>query len=523
MMPNRMQAACLRTFAGLFVLLTTLVLTACGGGSGAPNNPYAPLTLSPSNLVVVSGIGSALTVTGGTAPYTAASSNPAVLPVAGQSQPITNNTIVLTPNAVTTATTVTITATDAQGTTVATTVTVQPAPTPPALVVAPATLVAYSGFPSALAISGGTYPYTAVSSNQSVLPVQYAVAGNAIVVTPSNVLVDTPITITVRDAAGQSANANVTVSAAPLLNSLTITPNAADCGQNAICSGQTGSAQVTVRGPAGGGSPGRQVRYDVVSGPFTILTSAGTGVTTLTTTSDAAGNATVIIKAEVSAPTQYAQLRATDLASGQQLTGTFLIQQVTDGSKVLSVVPNSATITGAYKGLCSTGMLIDYSIYGGTPPYRITPSFPTAVTILNNPVTVSGGYFEAVTNGSCVDPLTFSIVDATGRQTTATLTNKEGTQDAPTPVSAVAITPAAIARSGAGSCTGETFSFVLTGGTPPFSVASAGAVAQPNPVTTSPGNVSISGLLYASGVHTVTVGDSSKPQKTATATITCNP
>lgn len=521
MTPIRMQTACLRTFNSLIVLLATLALTGCGGGSGAPNNQFAPLTLSPNNLVIVSGVTSALTVTGGTAPYTAVSNNPGVLPVTGQ--PITGNTIALTATTITASTNVTITATDAQGKTVSATVTVQPAPQPPSLAVAPATLVAYSGFPATLIISGGTPPYTAASSNQAILPVPHSVAGNTIVLMPANVLAETSITITVQDAANQAVDATVKVSPAPLLNSLTITPNSADCGKNAICSGQTGSAQVTVSGPAGGGIAGRPVRYDVVSGPFGILTPTGLAVTTLTTTSDATGNATVIIKADASAPTQYAQLRATDVTSGQQLTGTFLVQQFIDGTKILSIVPASATITGAYKGVCSTGMLVDYFIYGGTPPYRVTSSFPTAVTILNSPVTVSGGYFEAVTNGTCVDPLTFSIVDATGRQTTATLINKEGTNDAPTPVSAVAIAPSTVTRSGAGSCDNETFPFVLTGGTPPYSVASAGAAALPNPVTSSPGNVAVSGLLYASGVHTVLVGDSSKPQKTATATITCNP
>jgi hypothetical protein len=46
-------------------------------------------------------------------------------------------------------------------------------------------------------------------------------------------------------------------------------------------------------------------------------------------------------------------------------------------------------------------------------------------------VNTNGGFFEAITNGACVDPLTFSIVDATGRQTTALLHNVEGTEDAP--------------------------------------------------------------------------------------------
>ena len=65
-----------------------------------------------------------------------------------------------------------------------------------------------------------------------------------------NVAADTDVTITVQDSSGQQAtNADapvtVTVRAAPLLNSLTITPNQSDCGTTAICSGQNGTAAVT--------------------------------------------------------------------------------------------------------------------------------------------------------------------------------------------------------------------------------------------------------------------------------------
>ena len=46
---------------------------------------------------------------------------------------------------------------------------------------------------------------------------------------------------------------------------------------------------------------------------------------------------------------------------------------------------------------------------------------PTTVTLVNSTVATSGGFFEYITNGSCVDPLTFSIFDAAGKQVTSTL------------------------------------------------------------------------------------------------------
>jgi hypothetical protein len=307
-----------------------------------------------------------------------------------------------------------------------------------------------------------------------------------------------------------------------LLNSLTITPSGNDCGASAICSGQNGTAVVTVLGPQGGALAGRQVRFDVLAGPYGITTPSPpqTVVTTLTVASDANGQASVLIKANVNAPTQYAQLRVTELTSGQQLIGNFLIQQRTDGSGILTVVPSSATINGVFKDICSSGARVDYYIYGGTPPYRVTPSFPDGVTLINPVVTTNGGFFEAVTNGECVNPLTFSIVDATGRQTTATLNNLEGTEEVPGPVPppALQVSPPTYPNS---VCTGQTFKFTVFGGTPPYNVSATKGVVNPASVTTSGGTTLVSGLVNGSGITSVLFLDSSVPQLNVTATITC--
>ena len=394
------------------------------------------------------------------------------------------------------------------------------------LTVLPTSAIAYSGVPTSLTISGGTGPYRASSSNSAVLPVPQTVPGTTVLLLASNVAADTDVTITIQDAATLQQVAaqvpiTVTVRAAPLVNSLTITPNLTDCGTNAICSGQSGTATVNVLGPQGGALAGRQVRFNVLAGPYGITTtsSAQPVVATLTVTSDANGLASVIVKANVNAPTQFGQLMVTDLTSGQQLTGNFLIQQITDGSKILTVVPNDAKITSAFKGECSIGFRTDYFIYGGTPPYRVTSSFPTSVTLVSPVVNASGGFFEAITNGSCVDPLTFSILDATGRQTTATLSNVEGTNDR----TAVAPPDLSVSSNYTDSaCTGKSFSFTIVGGTPSYNVSPANGVAAPQTVAAAGGRTSISGLLTGSGTTTIFFTDQSIPPKSATATITCD-
>ena len=271
------------------------------------------------------------------------------------------------------------------------------------------------------------------------LPVTQAVAGSAIPLLATNVSADTAVTLTVQDSAGKTATAAITVRAATAVQradrSSRTCPIAAPPPS---VPGRPARRRSPLQLPGGGAAPGRQVRFDVVAGPYAIAaTGSGASAQSVTVVSDAAGNAQVIIRANVDAPTQPAQIRATDITSGQQLTGDFLIQQRTDGSTILTVVPPEATITGAFVDECSSGFRVDYFIYGGTPPYRITQAFPTRQShrLLRRGrtsaiVNASGGFFEVVTNGTCVNPQTFSILDATGRQTTAQLFNLPGTASA---------------------------------------------------------------------------------------------
>ena len=295
----------------------------------------------------------------------------------------------------------------------------------------PDSTIAYSGVPTSLTISGGTGPYRAFSSNSALLPVTPTVPGKTVVLLAGNVDIDTTVTITVQDAAtlqpvASQVPVTVTVRPAALGNLISVAPNLTECG-TAICSGQTGIASATLLDPQGVPIAGRAVRFDVLGTAYAIaINTAQPFVTSLIVVSDANGVASVIVRANAGAATQFAQLLVTDLTSGQQRTLNFVIQQVVDGTQVLSVVPDEANITGAFKGECSAGFRTDYFIYGGTPPYRVSSTFPASVTLVNSIVNANGGFFEAITNGGCVDPLTFTIVDATGRQTTASLDQRRG-------------------------------------------------------------------------------------------------
>ncbi len=441
MASNVLNNKWLRPVLSLCALAGLLVMGGCGGGSGAPNNPFAPGPVAVGPLFLL-----------------------------------------------------------------------------------PPTAVVYSHTAATLQVSGGAAPYQAFSSNSAVLPVALNVTAAVIVLIPSDVAADTPVVITVQDAIGQTATSAVTVRPAPLFNTLTVVPSRTACGTNAVCSGDLATATVQVTGPGGAGIPNRQVKFDVIVGAFGIQSSnpAQPLVSSLTVVSDASGNARVILQAAVNVPTQPAEIRATDLTTGNAVTASFTIVQQTDGSAILSVVPPTATITGPDKATCSFGVRTDYFIYGGTPPYHIAPSFPDTVLLVNNTVNFSGGSFEAITNGSCVNPLVFTIVDAIGRQTTATLSNVLGTANVVVPSPPVTVTPSTVTAAAACSAATPTFGFTITGGTPPFSVASSDGIVATSPVTTSPGSFTFKVSNFATNHdNMIFIGDASVPQKAAIATVHC--
>ncbi len=121
-----------------------------------------------------------------------------------------------------------------------------------------------------------------------------------------------------------------------------------------------------------------------------------------------------------------------------------------------------------------------------------------------------------MTNGGCVDPDNFSIVDATGRVTTATINNVEGTDPIPTPpvivVPDLAIVPGDIAPT---TCVGATFPFVITGGTPPYNITASPRIGNSPTITPSVVNASGGETDISNVTATVTLSfvDSSSPKK----------
>jgi len=396
--------------------------------------------------------------------------------------------------------------------------------TPPTLVASPSPINIFPGTPATVTIISGTAPFAVFSDTPAVLPVAQSVSGNTIVLLANQVAANTTVHLNVRDASGQSIDVPVNVIPAPLLNNLTFTPTGSDCGSD-LCSAQTGTARVAALGPGGAPLVGREIRFDVVYGPIAFNTSnpSAPQAQTISVVTDNAGVGQGSVQALANATTQPAQIRATDVTSGNAQIANFNVVNSTNAQQSpITVVPNTANITGPDTATCSSGFRIDYYIFGGSPPYTVQSTFPQAVTLNTNTVSRSGGFFEATTNGTCVNPLQFTISDSAGKQTTAQLQNVPGTTPpavAPQPA-ALVVAPASVTND---ACSGKTFNFVVSGGTPPYNIVPAvsGVTASPQ-VLNGPGAVAISGATTGSGTTTVTVLDSGSPKQSFTATVTCN-
>jgi hypothetical protein len=436
MLEHRLPGWLLRPLLYLLALTGLLSLAACGGGSGAPNNPYQP------------GPGA-----------------------------------------------------------------------PPPVVVQPSSINVFSGVPTTLTIVSGTGPFSVFSDTPSVLPVAQTVTGPTIVLLANQVAADTTVQLTVQDATGQTVPVGVIVKPAPLLNNLSFAPSGGDCGTD-LCSAQTGTARVAALAPGGAPLVGRQIRFDVVYGPifFNPANPAQPQAQSVTVVTDNAGVAAVSLQAIANSTTQPAQLRATDLTTGNQQVANFtVVNNTTANQSPLVVVPNNASIFGPDKNTCSSGFRVDYYIYGGTPPYSVQSTFPNAVVLTNNVVPSSGGFFTAVTNGACVKPLTFTIVDSAGKQTTALLTNDVGTSDVAAPPAPVALSISPATATGA--CGGTEYDFAVVGGPPGYNAITSPAL--PSQPTVSGNIVKVTATGAPTAVINVTVIDQSNPQQSATAQITC--
>jgi hypothetical protein len=320
-----------------------------------------------------------------------------------------------------------------------------PTITPPtaSLQLLPGTATLFATVPANYIASGGLPPYTLLTSNAAVLPVPLgALAGTSFQLTPSVVAANTEVTITLRDTAGLTATATATVNPNFVNGNLTVrgngveSPSFTGCTDiGFLCAGQFGTVTVTL---TQNGAPvrARTVRFSAEQGAYQFVANVNlnTLVPTIDATTDETGTATAIVRGNVGATLQVALIRATDLQTSAYRLSSFVIRQTTLSGTDFTTVPNGWTVGGSVKNQCPGGV-VDYLIFGGTPPYSIRSTIsdvtvsPT-ITNTDNPNRFTASFIAQPCGDDGYAPA-FAITDATGRTITSNLSVKPGTADGP--------------------------------------------------------------------------------------------
>ena len=297
--------------------------------------------------------------------------------------------------------------------------------TPGPLSLTPSTATVYSDLPTTFVVTGGTGQYFITSSDQNVVPPVGSFQGSTFTIVPGSVAVDTPVTLTVRDSSTTTpVTAALVVKPRTVSNVVTITPTAsqsAACGTS-ICAGGDAEVKVTL---TLGGAPlrNRDVRFDVVSGEFRIITSAPGLPESLSltgsTVTDESGTARIRVRALADASAQTGLIQIVDVTSGSFTRASVSIAPSSNAP--LNAQPNRITFIGPNAQTCASGIPADVIVFGGRPPYLI--SRPGSFDIDREIVTASGGRFTVRANGQCTPGQPIAIVDASGNTVTVTASN----------------------------------------------------------------------------------------------------
>jgi len=398
MAPNRMNAHWLRLALTGLALGALTVLGGCGGGSGAPNNPFAPppttpgpVTILPNAATVFANTPATLTVFGGVPPYFVVSSNTAILPIGAS---VTNGTIVLLPANVLAPTAVVITATDSVGTKASATVTVNPAPIFNTLTVTPAS--AACGANSICSGGTATAAVTVTGAGGVGIPnrqVKFDVVAGAFAIEssdPANPLVST-LTV-VSDQFGVAhvilqATAGVPTQPA-LLRATELTTGNQQTAQFTIVQTINGSAvlsvvpsDVTFTGPDTTQCTNNfRADYFIFGGtpPYQVHTTTAGVILTNVPVLVAGGSFSAITQPP---PCVDPEVILIVDAAGLQTTAT-LHNLVGTTPPTPPTPPSTLVITPSTEsGSCATGSAVfTFAITGGTPKYNVAASLGAVVT-----------------------------------------------------------------------------------------------------------------------------------------------
>lgn len=354
---------------------------------GTGNSQSALFTTAPGTITVGVGVSGNYTVGGGTAPYSAGTSNSAVVSAA-----VSGNGLTVTGNAAGTAQ---VTVLDATGASVLLNVTVGAGGSSALYTTAPAAVTIGTGTSGVYTVGGGAGGYVATTSNATVATV--GVSGSTLTITP---MTAGTANVQVFDSAGTSVTIAVTVTEVQPGTLLT---------QPGAATGNVGDSLVFL---VSGGSPSYTITVSNTSiasvSPSTVGASGGSFMLTLHNV----GTTVATI---------------TD-ARGRVTTVPITVEQI---STVLRVSPSALQVAE------TNSQSIALNVYGGTGPYRVFTNNEnlTSVSVSGSVMTIGLG-----SNGNrCINPITeagayipnglfdvtLTAVDSLGASATAVLTIKD--------------------------------------------------------------------------------------------------
>lgn len=369
-----------------------------------------------------------------------------------------------------------------------------PAPLTTTLSATPATFVAFGNTPNTVAIAGGVGPFKVTSNNSAVLPVTASVTGASFTFTPNNVTADTPVTLTVTDSASATSAVAVTVTPAtipsglikivPAAGSVCSPANNAAISVATFCSGETGTASVTLKDSTGAVLANRAVRFEAltIGATFAATANAALFSRVVTVNTDAQGVANVFIRADAEASSEAAFIRATDTVSNHRVDTWITVLKIASGAAALNVVPTTGGMVGYFSSECPF-VRREFNVYGGTAPYVVTLPAGSTLVLANESaaapagsgvtVAMAGGLFTAENADSTACLATSSIItvtDALGVASTATYTVTPGSV-ARTTTTELVVSPVSLSLTAdplSAYCTSSTARYTVSGGTAPY-------------------------------------------------------
>jgi hypothetical protein len=314
----------MRFLSYFFSLLVVMLVSACGGGGGSPglsstNTPTALFSTAPAALTLPAGSNVTYPVSGGTPPYAVVADSVGIV-----SANLNDSVLGISAIAVGSSSVI---VSDAKGNKITVSVTVPTTPlfTPPSAVTVPigVTTVAY-------AITGGTLPYVALTSNPGVMTTTLGADGKSFTITG---VAGGSAQVGISDAKGALVTVSVTVPDVPLAT--------------------TAPPSITL-------NPGASISYPVSGGvlPYSVVTDSFGFV-------NASINQSVLNLSAVSGGTVKVTIADSK------------------GSKLDVVVtvplPASLKTTAQSSITLASGLVSTYSVYGGTPPYKATSNNESVV------------------------------------------------------------------------------------------------------------------------------------------------